>query len=487
MDASNYTQWLLTCLPSTSGRIMIVNLKTLQPQFYEQLAEDAHVVLLISPQQLQTALIHQHPNSTITTDPLIEFDSPTGCFKLMLIEAGLEQLDFLDVLYKAQELLKTTGSLVVIGKLHTKRPLEDHIAKWPLLKHLIAQANRQGFILKQQVTLSKKNARILLQFEKARSVRWKMLPIREIDQPKLAALFKNVFQQTLSFSLWQWKYGENRGVAVAVWQANQMIGHYGGMYRQLTYFGQPKTGIQIGDVMVTQQERARLTRHGPFYLSATTFSERHVGYGTAGLLPYGFPNARHMKIAKLLNIYEKVDDVVEIRWTSQPSKKLFTHVTQLKRPISSKYQKIIDNLWQEMQQDLKNHIAVVRDWPYIQYRYLAHPHKKYTLLLTKDWMQRPLGLIILSVEEDTCRLMDYIGELKHLSSALTQIRAYLATQNIKEITGWFSGAFSELWQQSGGQVRTTEITLPTIVWTPGPAVSDIANKWWLTTGDTDFL
>ncbi len=64
--------------------------------------------------------------------------------------------------------------------------------------------------------------------------------------------------------------------------------------------------------VLAQAERGRLTRRGPFYLSATCFAEQYVGYGAA--LGFGFPNSRHVTIAQRLGIYQKLDDIIGLEW-----------------------------------------------------------------------------------------------------------------------------------------------------------------------------
>ncbi|WP_353572720.1 GNAT family N-acetyltransferase [Candidatus Albibeggiatoa sp. nov. BB20] len=405
-------------------------------------------------------------------------------YKIIIFDNILPQLDFLVVLDVAKQLLMPEGELYIIDKIAQDLPTVESHTTAQIAPYLIAQAQRCGFELLQN---SEQKLLTFLQFKLQRNTRWRILPVTEQQKTATQALFKQVFGSNMSNDMWRWKYGQQRGVAIGVWQQDQMVAHYGGMQRRLSYFGEQRLGIQIGDVMVLATERGRLTKHGPFFLSASTFSERHVGYGTTHFLPYGFPNARHIKVAEKLSIYAKVDDVVDIGWDTAAiaRESKWQYVKQLKK--RKELNLVVNKLWDKMSNDLQQHIALVRDWEYVDYRYLQRPDKKYQFLVIYDVFLRPVGLVIIAIEPDFCRFMDYIGCLAHLPRVMHQICAYLQQQGIEHINGWFSAAIAEHFAQAGGEVSETEIILPTIIWGQGIEVENIKQRWWLTTGDTDFL
>ncbi len=408
----------------------------------------------------------------------------THCYRVVIFNNILNKLDFLIALDIAKTLLINGGEIYFID--HISQKLSNENSKLtPLVAHyLIAQAQRCGFALLENL---QEKSLTLLHFQQQRESRWRVLPVTEQHKAATQALFKQVFNTSMSNAMWQWKYGQQRGVAIGVWQQEQLVAHYGGMQRQLLYFGQRRMGIQIGDVMVLPAERGRLTKHGAFFLSASTFSERHVGYGTPHFLAYGFPNARHIKVAEKLNIYAKVDDVVEITWNTAAVARVskWQYVVKLINPHA--LQRVVTKLWTQMQRELQQHIALVRDWEYIEYRYLQRPEKIYTFLVIYDLFLRPVGLVVIAIESDLCRFMDYLGSLRHISRVMHQICAYLQQQRIEHITGWFSATIAEHFARSGGQVVATEIVLPTIIWGQNININKIKRHWWLTTGDTDFL
>jgi hypothetical protein len=380
--------------------------------------------------------------------------------------AGL--LDFLLLLDYGRKLLINNGELIYITAINTENT-----------EYLPAQAARCGFVLLELI--NKTNYKIL-KFSYKNNSKWHLLPVQQ-DLP-MRNLFAQVFGQTMSAQMWAWKYGQQRGMAVSAWKNQQMIAHYGGMKRRLSYFGQAKLGLQIGDVMVLTAERGHFTKHGAFFMVAASFAERHVGYHSPHILAYGFPNARHVKIAQHLDLYAKVDDIVDISWhtANYANNKYFTKTKTITSP---KLAKIINYLWPQMQTELKPYIAVIRDWQYIEYRYLQRPDKNYTFIVVYNLLFQPLGLVIIAIEANTCRFMDYLGKLANLTIVMAGVCNYLQQQGIMQLSGWFSAAIADYFVRTGAVQNATEIVLPSIIWTPGP--NPLQQCWWLTTGDTDFL
>ncbi|NJO15278.1 MAG: GNAT family N-acetyltransferase [Thioploca sp.] len=112
---------------------------------------------------------------------------------------------------------------------------------------------------------------VLLHFEKTKTPYWQVLEITSNDQAAVRTLFERVFKNQMSKALWEWKYGHERGMAMAAWKKGRIVAHYGGVLRELCYFGVPKTGVQIADVMVDKKERGILTRHGPYFWPVLLF------------------------------------------------------------------------------------------------------------------------------------------------------------------------------------------------------------------------
>ena len=398
-------------------------------------------------------------------------NQPTVSCDSLIWYQGLKKYRILDYFNQAYDHLPINGQLIIMDSLQAAH-----------YDYVLAQAGRCGFKLCYE---HKQADGFILSLQKYKQLRWRTQFVEQPQQQAIRTLFKQVFHAEMDQAFWQWKYGAGRGVATGVWHKDELVAHYGGMYKRLSYFGKTEMGIQIGDVMVIPKERARLTRQGPFYLSATSFAEQFVGYGTDALVPYGFPSERHVKIAQRLGIYQTVDEIVELQWQATEAAVAGTVQTWQQKP---RWQRRLaySYLWRQMLAEQQQHIIGIRDWAYLQHRYCQHPNKHYDLL----WFSMgrlPQALLIVHRGADMCRLMDYIGAKKYIRPALAALSHYLAQQNITVFSGWFSRYAADNLLDSHAQAHKTEIVLPTITWSKGPAVSTLKGRWWLSTGDTDFL
>lgn len=323
------------------------------------------------------------------------------------------------------------------------------------------------------------------------SSRWKITTVTENDKAAIRELFEEVFApEKMSDAFWQWKYGDGRGLGIAAWRDDgKMVAHYGGIMRKIRYFGEEKLAVQIADVMVLAKERGFLTRRGAFFLTAATFPEKYVGYGARFWLGYGFPNKRAMKIAERLNLYAPVGKMVQLSWQSSAAKPhLWTRICHLQPLHKKKNKKIINNLWNKMADNLQHALVGVRNWNYVQHRYFLHPHKQYEILLiSRRFTRQALAVIVIHRQDETCRIMDFIGNPKYLSETIKQIRHMAGIWGMKEVIVWITANFSKVFPQQDAEEHDLEITIPHTIWSQAVPPEEIEGHWWLMSGDTDFL
>jgi len=154
----------------------------------------------------------------------------------------------------------------------------------------------------------------LLQLKKTTVPKRELKPFDYQNFSHLQSLFKLSFKKYLSPELWQWKYANQQAQALCVWEENNLVGHYGGMPRDILFFGEPKMAVQIGDVMVDPSNRGALSRKGPFFLMAATFIDHYIGFEKPFLLGFGFPNRRAMQVAEHLGLYASVGQMLKFSW-----------------------------------------------------------------------------------------------------------------------------------------------------------------------------
>ncbi len=324
-----------------------------------------------------------------------------------------------------------------------------------------------------------------------KSSRWNITTVTENDKVAIRELFDEVFApETMSDALWEWKYGNGRGLGTVAWRDDgKMVAHYGGIMRNIRYFGEEKLAVQIADVMVLAKERGLLTRRGAFFLTAATFPEKYVGYNAKTWLGYGFPNERHMKIAEHLDLYARVGKMLELRWQSIAAKShLLTRIRHLHIQDNKKNIKIINSLWNKMADSLQQVLVGVRDWSYVKHRYFLHPHKQYEIMLiSRRFTNQALAVVVIHRENETCRIMDFIGDPKYLPETITQIRRIAGVWGMKTVIVWITDNFSNVFPQQDAEEHDLEIIIPHTIWSQAVPPAEIEGHWWLMSGDTDFL
>ncbi len=303
----------------------------------------------------------------------------------------------------------------------------------------------------------------------------------------MLGLFKKTFHHDMTPATWQWKYVSTSGREIGVWRDNQLIAHYGGIPRKILFFGQPQTAVQIGDVMVDSNERGILTKKGPFFLMTATFLEHYIGYGKAYLLGFGFPNDRHMKVAELLKLYAEVGRMVECSWKTRSRFPLWgTRLHLIDHTQATFVATAVNACWQRMTADLHTAIIGVRDWQYLQRRYLDHPTQHYQIMLVKNrFSARARGVMVLRYDPEGCEIVDVIAPLAEIPLLITHARrlagAHGATHVFCRITENFANSFAI----AGGARQPVNIRIPTNIWSDGPAPETLKDHWWLMSGDMD--
>jgi hypothetical protein len=495
-------------------------------------AQMGHKVVTLAPQYASSPPL-RHQDHTLCHQTFEDFsnayDAPV--FDLCFLQEELPSQDGLDLFERIWKLLSDDGVLVLLQEFFVKQSESAHRLNPPVMRHIIRQAQDCGLRLEREQELTpkaintlhhhqkdlstqemqtsqwhdqeyrqyyhalvtrldeyKRNLRCykLLKFRKVKQPRWRIRLAREEDLSALQALFQEAFEQEFSTNLWIWKYGSNRGMGVLAEHQGKIVAHYGGIKRKLSYQGNLIDGVQIADVMVSPKERGILTRKGAFFRVAAAFPEYFVGYGAPTLIGFGFPNMRHMRIAETMNLYSEVGRIEELVWkTTQYQNTPWVH----NRDLSiEKDHKIIDKLWQKMLNTLPNSIIGIRNANYLDARYRHHPQIEYRMILVyRRPLKTPIGIAVLHhIQPEICRLIDLIGPAQQLPAVLNQALGCSASWGCCEMLAWGSEQTVAALNSTGAQRRSTDIGIPTSIWTEGPSPETLKGKWWLMFGDTDF-
>ncbi|MGZ5031234.1 MAG: GNAT family N-acetyltransferase [Methylobacter sp.] len=304
------------------------------------------------------------------------------------------------------------------------------------------------------------------------------------DELELLDLFRAAFGHDMPPELWRWKYQRLDILGAIVRRDNRTVAFYGGLPRAVRLFGSPVTAVQIGDVMVHPQERGILSHKGPFYLAASNFLQRFVGHGKKFSLAYGFPSERAYRLGSRLGLYEQVGEIMRVSWPALKTRPSLKTRTRILKP---EQYTIVDQLWDHMAEAMRDQVIGVRDWDYLQRRYLNHPTLNYQIFLVSSrWTGNPIGIFVTCIQEDSVELLDLITSPEHVPILVHNVRRLAWSQNKPLAYAWITAQHAPLLAGETGDITPTNIPLPNFCWMPGIPANELQNRWWLMGGDTDF-
>jgi hypothetical protein len=317
-------------------------------------------------------------------------------------------------------------------------------------------------------------------------------PLAAGDLPAIQGLFEDVFKHDLSDAFHGWKYREGQSAAVGVFRAGKLVAHYAGIGADILLQGKQAKAMQIVDVMVSIDARNTTGANSPFFLAASTFLQRHIGYRQPYLLGYGFPSHRHLRLAQHLNLYAPVGGMTELLMDARCNTGQWGNLRFRWRHLNhtnwTRYAASVNRLWQGMQGSLMSGILVRRDAERLAYRYLRHPHQGYWVWLLESRLTgTPSAIVVLKQQADRLLLMDIVAPLNQMRDTLHLTAAQTSRQFSLPLLAWFSSSYAAQVAPAAARLTTLPISTPANIWTDGPKPADLQDRWWLTAGDTDFL
>ncbi len=315
--------------------------------------------------------------------------------------------------------------------------------------------------------------------------RWSVDWARPADEMALLELFGRAFGHEMPAAQWRWKYTGLDPMGSLVRRGGRPVAFYGGIPREIRFFGMPLTAVQISDAMVDPVERGVLTRRGPFFLAATAFAERFVGPGRAYALAFGFPSERHCRLAERLGVYARVDEMLEASWPALPGRPgLFERA----RPLTLKQLDVVDWLWKKMAERLTGAAVAVRNGAHIRHRFLEHPTIGYlAFLVTQRFTGAAIGLVVLRDHgESGIELLDVVAPPQSLPPLVVVARRVAGRLGRQKVFAWLTPTAAAAFAGSRPTLAPAGVPVPTIIWSSSPDLEKLRGHWWMTGGDTDF-
>lgn len=530
------TQRLLSWLPPAPARILEVGAGI--GTTLALLLDRGYDVLGITPDASQIAYIRKQYGEIFPVSPVRyeDLEAAPREFDCILFQESGQYIPIDRIFSRAADLLRPGGSLIVIDEVVLGNPVSND--RLHSLKHLKTEAIKHGFHLVEEHDLSHRAAPTVdfllkavaqyrddlfrlfalsdeqinslnesnleyrrkyttghygytaLCFRAAEpSSRWIAADIPLSHSQEMLSLFREVFNQDLGEPMRHWKYAPEQSHAFGVWnREGKLVAHYGGFVRILSMFGKITPALQIGDVMVHPSERAVMTKHGAFFLAASSFFDQYVGKGKLYSMAFGFPNRRAIKIGQRLNLYASVERIFKRNWSVEGADLPFWLAIE---PLFDQphWSEAADRLWQIMQKNTADFILVCRDSAYLSYRFQKRPDGNYLVFLIRNrFTKYPKCIVIMKKNNDSLDWLDFVGPRSTIPLATTVARHLARKFGALKVSTWLTGCMLKDFSSGDSKTEETDVEIAQSDWNLSQGLSDTTRGyWWLMYGDTDFL
>ncbi|MBN2645383.1 MAG: hypothetical protein JXR59_07920 [Desulfuromonadaceae bacterium] len=312
------------------------------------------------------------------------------------------------------------------------------------------------------------------------------LPEGEVDL--IRPLFHEVFGHEVSADLLHWKYGGGRGVSwVGRDQAGELLIHCGLFHRRALVGGRAQRVAQLVDLMASPRMHGGLSRkQSPFYLLIAPLLDTIATADNPGAWAFGFPSDRAMRLGEHLGVFTTIDRVYELSFCPPSGTDVRYRLVRLSH-LSGRDGQKVQHVWQQMAADLGGGVVGVRDVEYLHQRYLKHPEKKYQLyLVLSPRLRRPLGAFVVHPEGNDAELMDIISPLRHVPKIVQAARQWLKATNGHQLKLWLASSHIDLLADQAVSITPLEFRIMANPFTPAEELQRFDQRWWLTSGDTDY-
>ena len=335
-----------------------------------------------------------------------------------------------------------------------------------------------------------------------------VLTLRDVlpgDQEAVTALHTLVFGADVDAAWFAWKYGQDaaqgQGQALGVWHGTELIAYCGGLPRTLWQQSKSLRGLQIGDVMVHPDWRRIVSRRGPFFQVSKHFYDSRLGpeHSRNFQLGFGFPNARHLRLAVLLGLLHDGGEMESLHWTgaSAAQRPPWSWRWQALLPSDLDFDRSVNCAWKAMREETQGLTVGQRDAAYLRWRFARRPPAAGTpegapvryqfFTLRRRWSRNCAGVAVLDLRSSSAHWLDWVGPLTLMPLASQACRLEAARAGATELTAWASPAVAQRLADSGITQREVcaKIGIPTASDLKTPGFSGMG--WWFMGGDTDFL
>lgn len=308
------------------------------------------------------------------------------------------------------------------------------------------------------------------------------------EEDRIRPLFQQVFKVDISPQMVRWKYAEGRGRSWGAWDTDgKLVVHCGVFYRQTLVGGSPRRIAQLGDLMASPQKPGGLTRsHSPFARLVRQLLAELPDATNPDALAFGFPSERAMRLGERLGVFTQIDQVYALTFAPLPGAWNGDRVDVLPR-LGATATHLVDRLWSEMASDLQDGLVGVRDAAYLNWRYFSHPAHGYTCLLVRSpWLRRPIGVLVVRGDGPERELMDLVAPLAAIPRLLQATRRWLGQTGGQTLQLWLASTYAKRFAPLAQSCKPLEFRIMANPLGPAWVLEKFHQRWWLTSGDTDY-
>ena len=313
--------------------------------------------------------------------------------------------------------------------------------------------------------------------------------IRRLQNDELALLqplFEAVFKHPVSLELLNWKYGDQRGES---WLAESVNGqpmmHCGLYFRDVMLGGDLLRAAQLVDLMAPATSRGLSRKTSPFAVLMQTILAGLPRPDNPLGIAFGFPSDRAMRLGERMGVYRAVDSLMELEFA--PICRRFGPRQRVLSLDDTADAAILEELWATMQSDLSAFAVGVRNVHYLKQRYLAHPEKRYTLLLIESfWRKQPIGVAVIGPHAGRRELLDIVCAWQNVPEVIGAAQCWQAENSCKALYFSLTERFARQLEFLAVRNESTQFRIMANPFAPTATIASLESRWWLTGGDTDY-
>lgn len=312
----------------------------------------------------------------------------------------------------------------------------------------------------------------------------KIETLRGSELLEIQPMFKSVFGHSVSAALLDWKYGEGRGESWVARNDKVPALHCGTLFRDVLLSNEPLKAVQLVDLMANRKTSGLNRQMSPFAVLMRSLLEKMSNPLNPPGLAFGFPSNRAMRLGEHLGVYKTVDHFFDLWFGPLPPQRFGLRCTELTKTIDYTP---IEKLWGEMQKDFRDFVIGVRNATYIHHRFIRHPEIKYRIIqLTGAWFRKPVAFAIIRTSEDSGSILDLICAKNTIPEALRALQSWCLMIGIPSLQFSITSRFAQEYSSLAQRCDVTEIRIMGNPFMAKDKLQQLENRWWLTSGDTDY-